>query len=102
MTIPLVQQFYLKHQAEGLVALGINVDDDPSVVFPFVKKFQMTYPVLYAGSSSVLQDYQTEGVLPTFILMDQKGRIVRRFQGFNMETYYAWESELNRLLKNPP
>src|SRR5882672_7332532 len=56
MSIPMVQQFYMRHKDEGLVVLGLNMDDEPSGVFGFVKHFQMTYPVLFAGNSAVPGD----------------------------------------------
>ena len=49
MSIPLVQEFYMRHKSEGLEVLGLNMDDDPSGVYGFVKQFKMTYPVLFAG-----------------------------------------------------
>src|ERR1700730_5834470 len=53
MSIPKVQEFYMRHQDEGVVVLGLNLDDEPSGVYGFVNRFKMTYPVLFAGNSSV-------------------------------------------------
>src|ERR1700689_4864587 len=60
MSIPKVQEFYMRHKDEGLVVLGMNMDDEPSGVFGFVKHFKMTYPVLFAGNSSAPGDYDVE------------------------------------------
>src|SRR5437879_6715849 len=57
MSIPMVQDFYARHQRDGMVVLGLNIDDDPSGVYGFVKEFKMTYPVLLAANSSVPSDY---------------------------------------------
>ena len=90
MSIPMVQAFYARHKAEGVMVLGLNVDDEPSGVLAFVKHFRMQYPVLYAGDSAVYSDYEIDGI-PTFIFIDAEGRIVKRFDGFSPEMVEAWE-----------
>jgi len=97
MSIPMVQKFYQKHKADGLVVLGMNVDDDPEGVYPFVKHFGMTYPVLLSGNSSAQSDYRVEGI-PTFVFIDQKGNIIDHYEGFSMEMPPAWEAQLQSLL----
>src|SRR6266581_565758 len=39
MSIPMVQRFYQQHKDQGLVVLGLNVDDDPSGVYSFIQRF---------------------------------------------------------------
>ena len=52
MSIPMVQISTPAIKTRGLVVLGMNMDDEPSGVYGFVKHFKMTYPVLFAGNSS--------------------------------------------------
>jgi hypothetical protein len=94
----LVQKFYTEHKAEGLIVLGLNIDDDPSGVFGFVKKFGMTYPILFAGSSSVPSDYEVEGI-PHFVFIGPDGKIVRRYEGFSYEMVNAWEDDFQSTQK---
>ena len=98
MSIPMVQEFYAHHKDQGLVVLGINMDDDMSGVYGFVKKFKMTYPVLFAGGSSIPTDYEVEGI-PQFVFIDPNGRILRRYQGFSPAMVDAWEEDLKNALK---
>jgi cytochrome c biogenesis protein CcmG/thiol:disulfide interchange protein DsbE len=99
MSVPLVQDFYERHKASGVAVLGINVDDDPSEVYPFVKHFKMTYPVLYAGTSSVQADLGVQS-LPTFMLLDGEGKLVERFDGFHPSIVDAWDNHVKRLVKS--
>ncbi len=101
MSIPYVQAFYQKHQAEGLVVLGVNMDEDPSQVPEFVKYLKMTYPVLLAAGTSVPQDYGVEGI-PSFVIINQEGRVVRRYQGFGQSMLLQWESDLQGILASNP
>jgi thiol-disulfide isomerase/thioredoxin len=96
ISIPLVKKFYEAHKDQGLQVIGMNVDEDPSGVFAFVKQFQMTYPVVLAGASSVSEDYVVEGI-PTFVFIDAQGQIVQKFEGFNREMVDAWEYEFQQL-----
>jgi hypothetical protein len=74
----------------------MNIDDDPEGVASFVQHFAMTYPVLYAGGSTVPGTYGVEGV-PMFIFIDPQGRVTRQFEGFRMDMAEAWEQEFQRL-----
>lgn len=91
MSIPLVQEFYMRHKDQGLVVLGLNMDDDLSGVFNFVKTYHMTYPVLFAGNSSAPTDYNVEGI-PHFVFVDKHGRILQVYQGFSPDMMESWES----------
>jgi cytochrome c biogenesis protein CcmG/thiol:disulfide interchange protein DsbE len=93
MSIPLVQEFYMRHKKEGLMVLGLNMDDEPSGVYGFVKQFHMTYPVLFAGNSSVPNDYEVEGI-PHFVFIDPQGHILRVYQGFSPDMVGGWEEDL--------
>jgi thiol-disulfide isomerase/thioredoxin len=101
ISIPMVQEFYRRHKDEGVVVLGVNVDDDPTPVYPFVKEFGMTYPVLLAGSSNVSSDYEVGG-LPHFVLVDPQGRIADRYEGFSMRMVSLWEDDLQRITHAKP
>jgi len=96
-SIPSTQKFYEKNKDKGLVVLGLNMNEDPSEVFAFVNRMKMTYPVLYAGNSNVPGLYGLEG-LPLFIVIDAKGQVVRRYDGFSPEVMADLEAQLTGLL----
>jgi cytochrome c biogenesis protein CcmG/thiol:disulfide interchange protein DsbE len=101
VAIPFVERFYRTHKKEGLVALGLNIDDDTSTVYPFVQQMGMTYPVLYAAGTPAPELYEVEGI-PSFILIDQNGMIVRRYEGFNPAMVDDWEQQFERLKSAAP
>lgn len=97
MASPYVEAFYERHKKDGLVVLGMNMDDDPSVVYAFAKRMKVPYPVLFAGDSSVAADYRLDG-FPTFFFIDAQGNADQAFEGFSPYMPDAWESELQHLL----
>jgi len=97
-SIPSTEAFYEANKAKGLVVLGLNMNEDPSDVFPAVKKLKITYPVLFAGNSTVPQEYALEG-LPLFVIVDGQGRVVQRYDGYSPEVGEDIEAQLTKLLK---
>jgi hypothetical protein len=79
--------------------LGLNIDDEPSGVYGFVKQFKMTYPVLFAGNSSVAGDYEVDGI-PHFVFVGPDGHIIQIYSGFSYEMSRSWEEDLQTALKN--
>jgi peroxiredoxin len=88
--IPALEAAYRAHKDEGLVILGIDVEESRAMVQPFVKDLEMTYPVLLDGNGKLVQEYRARG-LPMSILLDRDGTIRVRHIGYlsagQLETY---------------
>lgn len=97
ISTPLVQQLYERHEKQGFVVLGMNMDEDASGVYAFANRMGMTYPVLFAGQSPVAARYGLEG-LPLFILINKEGKIVRRFDGFSPMVIRRLNQDIEELL----
>jgi len=89
----------MRHKKEGLVVIGMNMDDDPSGVYGFVKKFKMTYPVVFAAESTAPGDYEVEGI-PHFVFIDSKGQVFDRYQGFSPQMIDLWEEDFQKAIKS--
>ena len=82
-----LEKLYQKYKDRGLTIVGISHDrEKAAVVAPYLKKYNITYPVLL-GDISVVVNY-IPGVtpqapkfnIPYLILIDRDGNIVGRFQ----------------------
>ncbi len=86
-----------KEYESDLQILGISLDTGSKRdVIPFMQKFKMNYPVLFA-TSEVVSDYGNIQSIPTTFIIDRKGNIVNRFIGFRKKSVF--KAEIERLLK---
>jgi thiol-disulfide isomerase/thioredoxin len=96
ISAPYIERFTELHKKDGLITLGLNMDDDTSHVFEFVQKMKLSYPVLLAAQSSLSSDYGVQG-LPSFVLIDAQGRAVQLFEGFSPDMPAGWEAEFQHM-----
>lgn len=74
--MPSMEKLYRKYKNHGFEMLTISVDKDQSLIEPFMKKYDLTFPVLLDPKSKVAKkDYKTTGVPETFIV-NKEGIIV--------------------------
>ncbi len=92
--IPWYMQFGDKYKRDGLVVLGVAMDDTWQPVKPFVKEKKMNYPVVL-GNKEIAKRYGLTS-MPKTLLIDRDGRIAWSFTGIvNRDRF---ESELKSLL----
>lgn len=78
--MPALEDLNRRRAAEGVVVLGVSLDEDAaSVVPPFVREHGLTFPILIADRG-VVSGYAVRG-LPTAYLIDADGLISRRWVG---------------------
>lgn len=80
--IPGFLEVYDKYKDQGLVILGIALDNGgPDVVNPFVKNMAITYPVAMA-TQEIYQSYQPGQYIPATFIIDRTGKIKDKHVGF--------------------
>lgn len=97
-----LQKLYDQYKGQGFEVLAISIDDASrqSQVKPFVKKYNYTFPILLDTDSLVLKKFQTQPDIPFSVLVDRRGRIVRRFQGYKPGDEETVRREVVRLLES--
>ena len=79
--VPVLQETYERYRDQGLVVLGIDAQDFRADARRFMKRFGLTYPVVYDGKGSTLGRWGVTGFPETFFV-DRSGRLVaERIQG---------------------
>ena len=95
MTIPELNALYGRYRARGLVVIGISVDEDPAAVLAFQREVPMRYPTGLTNPAIARRLGDPEAI-PTTLLIDRHGRLVRTFIGF-VDTA-TLEAEVKKLL----
>jgi thiol-disulfide isomerase/thioredoxin len=82
---PSLEKLNQKYSAEGVVFLGVNVEDTAPTALTFEKTHGVTYPsILDADEGSVRLAFHgkiSPNAVPTTLIIDAKGRVAARFSG---------------------
>jgi peroxiredoxin len=79
--MPSLERLYRTLGPEGLVVLGVSVDEDGGALQDFVQRARVTFPILRdPGGRKAAAAWRTTGWPETFVI-DGTGRIVRKIVG---------------------
>ena len=97
-SIPVVESLYEEYKNnKDVVILGINMNEDKSVISQFVLDNNINYKVLI-GDAKVASNYNIRGI-PAFFIIDQTGKIYNKYVGFAPGIEAKWKEDINKLLK---
>jgi peroxiredoxin len=83
------------------VILGVNVDADARDARSFLDEVPVSFPVLWDERSEVSDLYRVMA-LPRTVIVDRKGRVRARFDGFDSSTLTVITREVGDLLEEQP
>jgi peroxiredoxin len=96
MEIPGYVKMYNKYKNDGLVIIGVSLDNDGwTPVRPFMKDYKINYPIVLANRD-IINAYGGVSAIPTTFIINRKGEIVEKKIGARPEQYF--EELLNNLL----
>ena len=74
MEMPAFQEVYETYQADGVVIIGVGVNDNENSLRSFAQSINITYPIIWDRTSEVARKYRIRS-LPTTYRIDQEGYI---------------------------
>src|SRR3990170_5483899 len=77
---PFLEQVWRENRDRGLVVVGLDAKDFRRDARAFMRKYDVTYPVVYDGPGKTLSSYGVTGFPETFVL-DREGKVVEAFVG---------------------
>jgi len=104
MEMPLLEEkIWRVWRAKGLRVAGINRGEPAEAVRPFIRNLGATYPIFLDQNRAFFRKISGDGLgIPKTILVDSKGRVVWRENGFvPEETIPSLEREIVKLLESP-
>ena len=78
--MPWFQQVYVAEGPQGVIFVGVAVQDVPELAESFVREVGVTYPVGLDRGSGVAVKYQVIG-LPTTVFIGRDGAVVTKWAG---------------------
>ncbi len=94
--IPEFMELYETYKGKGVEIIGLSLDQGGAeVVNPFAKKMKINYPIALADSE-VVQAFGGVKAIPTAFVIDQKGKIVKKYIGYQPKAVF--ENDIKTLL----
>ena len=97
--IPSLNSLHEEYGPKGFSVIGISLDEGSSkIVAKFINKMEIIYPVLMADGN-VTRDFGGVIGIPTSFLVDQKGEVAKRYNGY--VPHDLLKKDIDELLKTP-
>ena len=77
---PVLEQLWQENRERGLVVVGLDAKDFRRDARDFVRRFGLTFPIVFDGPGDTLPDWGVTGFPETFVI-DRDGRVVEAFVG---------------------
>jgi len=97
--LPLLEQLYQTYKSPDLIFLGIAEDSKSEKIAEFMEKFKVHYFIVQ-DQSDYFADFFAVSVMPTTFLINMKGEVVLRIEGFSKEGIESIDEMLKQLMKN--
>jgi peroxiredoxin len=75
--VPLLKELYAQHLDQGVVVVGISLDDELKPVQEMVRNLGMAWPQIHDADKSLVKLFNVKGT-PTYYLIDREGKIVAK------------------------
>ena len=77
---PFLEQVWRENRERGLVVVGLDAKDFRRDARAFMRRFDLTFPIVFDGPGDTLDGYGVTGFPETFVL-DREGRVIDVFVG---------------------
>ena len=95
--LPVLEKLYKKYGSQGLVVVGVSVDEELSNLQGLLKQVKVTFPVVHDASKGVAGRYKPPR-MPSSYVVDRKGVVRHVHGGFRSEDAAKLEAEVKALL----
>lgn len=75
--VPLLKELYAQHLDQGVIVVGISLDDELKPLQEMVTSKDMAWPQIHDADKSLMRLFNVKGT-PTYFLIDREGKMVAK------------------------
>ena len=94
--VPLLKEFQAQYKDQGVVVVGISLDEDVKPVQEMVSSKGMYWPQVLDADETLRKLFNVKGT-PTYYLIDRDGKIAAK----NLPSFKKLSAAVDDLLKTP-
>lgn len=99
--IPVLEVLHKKYESEGLVIVGINIDNSDKKMGNFLKATPVTFRQVRDKKLKVASQYEP-ATMPSSYFIGRDGKIRHVHEGFRKKDAKQLEAQIKALLAEPP
>ena len=96
-SFPWLNKMHTNKSSEGLVVIGVNVDEDSNDAKQFLEKFPAKFKLIFDPKGNHASYYNIPG-MPTTLIFDKQGKLVHQHSGFRKSEISGYEKHINQAL----
>jgi thiol-disulfide isomerase/thioredoxin len=100
-SFPFWNQMHARFADQGLVVIGVNVDEQRSRAEAFLKSTPASFQIQYDPKGELPLRYAVKA-MPTSVVIDRKGQVVWTHAGFRASDAMLIEAKLKDVLQGKP
>jgi len=94
--VPLLKELYAQYKDEGVVVVGISLDEDLKPLQEMVASKGITWPQVWDGDETVRKLFNIKGT-PSYYLLDRDGKIAAK----DLPSFEKLSVAIGDLVKKP-
>lgn len=96
--MPLLEQIQKKYAPLGFTMLGVNVEEDTTMMEAFLKDVPVTFPILLDPANGVSKLYDV-AAMPSTVIVDRKGNVRYLHQGYKPGDESRYQDMIRQLIR---
>ena len=92
-SFPWLNAMHAKYSSQGLVIIGVNVDNDPAAAATFLEEFPAEFQIYYDTDAVLARQYDIQG-MPSSVVIGRDGEIADTHIGFKVKRQNEYEAIL--------
>jgi len=99
--LPVLNRLYREHQDDGLVVVGVSVDNSADNVREFLREMPLQFPIVHDEGHQIAGRYGPSQ-MPTSYIIDRRGVVRYVHGGYRAEDAARIQREIRTLLAESP